>query len=214
MYEAGIGESARGIRRVSPIHADSPSIPDVSGRADGGISCPSLPNDRFDEMDETKKTDSSAAESAGIRRRPATSIGCEGEIQIRVRYQETDQMGVVYHGNYFTYFEMGRTELLREATGVSYKDVENQDVMMVVAEVQCRYLKPALYDDLLTLKTRVAKVTGASVEHTHELYRGDELLATGRIKLVCVSKKDGKIVPVPAYVRDFPNAKPAADADA
>lgn len=126
---------------------------------------------------------------------------CVGKIQFRVRYQETDQMGVVYHGNYFTFFEMGRTELLRETTGVSYREVEENRVKMVVAKVECSYLKPALYDDVLTLETRVSKMSRASLEHSHKLYRDDELLATGKIKLVTVDDK-GKIVPVPDWIKN------------
>ena len=136
------------------------------------------------------------------KRKPAAAIGYEGEIQIRVRYQETDQMGVVYHGNYFAYFEMGRTELLREATGCSYRDVEERGVMMVVSEARCQYLKPARYDDLLTLRTRVANVTAASLVHEYELYRDGELLVKGGTILVCVDKR-GKIVPVPEWIRNF-----------
>ncbi len=111
-------------------------------------------------------------------------------------------MGVVYHGNYFIYFEMGRTELLREATGRSYREVEESKVKMVVVNAECSYIKPARYDDLLTLETRVAKSSRASVEHEHKLYRDDELLAVGRIKLVTVND-EGKIVPVPEWIRDL-----------
>ena len=130
-----------------------------------------------------------------------TPDGVVGKIQFRVRYQETDQMGVVYHANYFAYFEMGRTELLRETTGVSYREVEENKVKMVVAKVECSYLKPAHYDDMLTLETRLAKCSRASIEHEHKLYRGDELLAIGHIRLVTVDER-GKIVPVPKYVRE------------
>lgn len=127
--------------------------------------------------------------------------GTIGVIQFRVRYQETDQMGVVYHGNYFTYFEMGRTELLRETTGVSYGDLEKANVKMVVAKADCSYHKPARYDDLLTLKTRVSKCTRASLEHEYQLYRGSELLVVGHVKLVTVDSS-GKIVPVPDWIRN------------
>ena len=115
-------------------------------------------------------------------------------------------MGVVYHGNYCTYFEMGRTELLREATGVSYREVEENEAKMVVVKAECNYIRPARYDDLLTLKTRVARVTIASIEHEHELYRDDELLATGRIRLATVDS-NGKIVPVPKWIRDLSSSK-------
>ena len=129
-----------------------------------------------------------------------SSEGRVGTIQFRVRYQETDQMGVVYHGNYFAYFEMGRTELLREATGRSYRDVEKSDVKTVVANVECAYRKPARYDDLLTLETRFAKCARASLEYEHKLFRDDELLVVARVKLVTVND-EGKIVPVPEWVR-------------
>ncbi len=125
-----------------------------------------------------------------------------GKIQFRVRYQETDHMGVVYHGNYFIYFEMGRTELLREVTGRSYREVEENKIKMVVVKAECSYVKPARYDDLLALETRVVKSSRASVEHEHKLYRGDELLAVGRIKLVTVND-EGKIVPVPEWIRNL-----------
>lgn len=128
-----------------------------------------------------------------------TDEGPVGVIHFRVRYKETDQMGVVYHGNYFTYFEMGRTELLRALTGVSYSDLEKADVMMVVAKVECAYHKPAKYDDVLTLKTRIAKTTRASVEHEYKLYRDFELLVVGRVQLITVNKQ-GKIVPLPEWI--------------
>jgi len=123
-------------------------------------------------------------------------------IQFRVRYQETDQMGVVYHANYFTYFEMGRTELLREATGVSYRDVEESKTKMVVVKAECSYFKPARYDDLLTLKTRVASVSFTTIEHEYRLFRDDVLLAVGRVLLATVNEQ-GKIVPVPKWIKEL-----------
>lgn len=126
----------------------------------------------------------------------------EGTIQFRVRYAETDQMGVVYHGNYFTYFEMGRTELLREATGVSYRDVEESATKMVVVKAECNFMKPAKYDDLLTLKTRVLRTTRASLEHEYRLFRDGELLAVGKTKLATVDNT-GKIVPVPDWIKNL-----------
>ena len=126
----------------------------------------------------------------------------EGTIQFRVRYAETDQMGVVYHGNYFTYFEMGRTELLREATGVSYRDVEESATKMVVVKAECNFMKPAKYDELLTLKTRGLRTTRASLEHEYRLFRDGELLAVGKTKLATVDNS-GKIVPVPDWIKNL-----------
>ena len=110
-------------------------------------------------------------------------------------------MGVVYHGNYFTYFEMGRTELLRSATGISYRDMEDDHIMLVITKAECSYKKPARYDDLLTLKTRLVKMTRVRLEHEYLLYRDDELLAIGKTVLATMNKDTGAIVPVPAWMR-------------
>ena len=123
----------------------------------------------------------------------------EHQIQIRVRYQETDQMGVVYHGNYFAYFEMGRTEMLRDS-GVRYRDMEERGEFCVVVGVDCSYKKPARYDDLLTLKSRVKKITRVKIEHEHLLYRGDELLAIGHVILAVVDRS-GNIQRVPDWMK-------------
>lgn len=121
------------------------------------------------------------------------------EIQIRVRYQETDAMGVLHHANYFTYFEMGRTELLR-ANGHDYRHVEESGIFMVIVDVGCRYRRPARYDDVLRLKTRLRRVTAAKIEHEYELYRDDELLAEGRSVLACVDR-EGRLQRVPDWLR-------------
>ena len=110
------------------------------------------------------------------------------EIQIRVRYQETDAMARVHHANYINYFEMGRTELLR-SMGHSYRQVEEAGFYLVISEVSCRYLLPAHYDDLLTLRTTVLKARGARIEHEYQLFRGLELLATGHSVVACVDRQ-------------------------
>jgi acyl-CoA thioester hydrolase len=121
------------------------------------------------------------------------------EIQIRVRYQETDAMGVLHHANFFTYFEMGRTELLR-ANGRDYRDVEAEGTLMVVVKIGCRYLRPARYDDVLTLRTTTTRVTAAKIEHEYQLRRGDELLAEGHSTLACVDRQ-GTVQRVPDWLR-------------
>ena len=121
------------------------------------------------------------------------------EIQIRVRYQETDAMGVLHHANFFTYFEMGRTELLR-ANGRDYRDVEAEGTFMVVVRIGCRYLRPARYDDVLTLRTTTQRVTAAKIEHEYQLLRGDELLAEGHSTLACVDRQ-GTVQRVPEWLR-------------
>lgn len=123
----------------------------------------------------------------------------EHQIEIRVRYQETDAMGVLHHANYFTYFEMGRIELLR-ACGLSYREMEASGLLMVVVKVECKYMRPARYDDLLRLRTIVTRVTAAKVEHNYELYRGEELLAQGASVLACVDRT-GVVQRIPDWMR-------------
>jgi len=114
-------------------------------------------------------------------------MSLEHEIEIRVRYSETDAMGFLHHGNYFSYFEMGRTELLR-AQGGNYRLMEEAGLYMVVVNVECKYRKPARYDDVLTLKTRVARVTPAKIEHEYRVFRASELLAEARSTLACIDR--------------------------
>ena len=120
------------------------------------------------------------------------------DIQIRVRYQETDGQGRLHHANYFTYFEMGRTELLR-AAGFSYREFEAAGLMLVVAEITCRYLAPANYDDVLTLRTTTAAARGARVTHEYQLSRDDVVLATGRSVVACINR-DGRVMRLPAFL--------------
>ncbi|MDO5554539.1 MAG: YbgC/FadM family acyl-CoA thioesterase [Planctomycetia bacterium] len=128
------------------------------------------------------------------------SIPTEGSIDIRVRYQETDSMGVVHHGNYFTWFEMGRTELLRQVAGISYRDLAQSETLLAVVKAECSYKSPARYDDVLTLKTRLGKVTRVIIEHHYELYRGYELLAVGRTVLAAVDRS-GRLTSIPLWFR-------------
>jgi len=103
---------------------------------------------------------------------------------IRVRYGETDQMKVVYHGNYALYFETARTETVRQL-GLSYKDMEAMDLLMPVVEMESRFLRPAYYDDLLTVRLTLKELpTGHRIEFFHEVYNEKKkLLATGRVVL-------------------------------
>jgi acyl-CoA thioester hydrolase len=122
----------------------------------------------------------------------------EHELQIRVRYSETDAMGLLHHANYFAYFEMGRTELLR-ANGVNYRDMEAAGLLMVVVKVSCRYRRPTRYDDLVTLRTTVVRATAARVEHRYALLRDGELLAEGESTLACVDAQ-GNLQRVPEWM--------------
>ncbi len=107
---------------------------------------------------------------------------------LRVRYAETDQMGVVYHGNYFSWFEIGRVELMR-SLGFSYSRMElEEDCLLPVVEASCRYRRPARYDDMLTLVTLVRALRGAVVVFSYQLFRAGTLLADGETKHVAVSR--------------------------
>lgn len=124
----------------------------------------------------------------------------EYQFQVRVRYAETDQMGVVYHGNYAQYFEMGRVEWLRNI-GVSYKWMEENGVMLPVVSLTMNYKKPARYDDLLTVKTILKSQTSVKIEFDYEIYNENkELLTTGYSMLVFVDMKTGKPILPPSYV--------------
>jgi acyl-CoA thioester hydrolase len=122
-----------------------------------------------------------------------------GEITIRVRYAETDRMGLLHHANYLVYFEQGRTELLR-SQGFAYRDIEDQGFYLVLTKVQVRYRSPAYYDDLLTLRTTVQRTTLVKIEHKYELLREGTLLAEAETTLGCVNR-DGKVQPLPDSLR-------------
>jgi acyl-CoA thioester hydrolase len=117
------------------------------------------------------------------------------EIELRVRYQETDPMGFLHHANYFAYFEIGRTELLRAAGG-NYRKMEEGGLLVVVVKAECRFRQPARYDDVLRLRTTVVRTTRAKIEHQYELMRDGECLAVGHATLAVIDR-DGKVQPVP-----------------
>ncbi|GAA0891307.1 thioesterase family protein [Fulvivirga kasyanovii] len=116
----------------------------------------------------------------------------EQTTQVRVRYAETDQMGYVYYGNYATYFEVARVESLR-SLGLSYKELEDQGVMMPVLENKSKYLAPAKYDELLTIKTTIKKKPAVRIQFDYEIYNeSDKLIHIGETVLVFVDMKTGK----------------------
>jgi acyl-CoA thioester hydrolase len=125
------------------------------------------------------------------------------EARVRVIYGDTDQMGVVYHANYFRYFELSRMEFFR-ARGGSYKDMEQEGFMLPVAEASCQYKAPARYDDLLLIRPQVSELRRASVAFSYEVVREDApstLLCTGRTLHACVGR-DGRPQRLPeAFVR-------------
>ncbi|GMU21034.1 MAG: hypothetical protein AMXMBFR13_11290 [Phycisphaerae bacterium] len=117
------------------------------------------------------------------------------EIQIRVRYAECDPMGYLHHSKYFEYFELGRTELLR-ASGFRYRDLEERGVFFVVAKLQCRFRRPARYDDLLLLETRIQRQTWARIDHEYKLFRDGLLLCEAQTTLACIDR-NGLVIQIP-----------------
>lgn len=102
------------------------------------------------------------------------------EISVRVRYQETDQMKVVHHGNYFTWFEVGRTNLIREL-GTSYSDLEQRGILLPVLEAHCEYKAPARYDDEVVIATKIGSLSPVKITFSYEVYRplDGKILAVG-----------------------------------
>jgi acyl-CoA thioester hydrolase len=134
------------------------------------------------------------------------------ETTIRVRYAETDQMGVVYHGNYFTWFEVGRVDLCRQL-GFEYKQMEiEDDSYIVVADAHCRYKRPARFDDVLVIRTRVLTAQRRTVKFGYEVVHREsgELLATGdTMHVICDRLGRPKSLPE-KYRKYFPTAKVAS----
>lgn len=118
----------------------------------------------------------------------------------RIRYSETDQMGVVYHGNYAQFFELGRTEWLR-SLGVTYKDMEISGIMLPVISLNCNFIKSALYDDVLTIKTILKKKPMVKIEFDYEIVnQNDELICTGNTILAFMDRKTMKPTRCPDYL--------------
>lgn len=112
------------------------------------------------------------------------SIMFKGETKIRVRYGETDQMGYVYYGKYAEYYEVGRTELLRKLD-FSYRELEEQGIMLPVSEMKIRYYRAAKYDDMLTIVTKLEKLPSARITFTYEVFnQKEEKLNEGEVTLV------------------------------
>ncbi len=110
---------------------------------------------------------------------------------IRVRYAETDKMGYVYYGNYATYFEVGRVEMLR-SLGVSYKSLEDKGVLLPVVNLNTNYRKPAYYDDSLVLETVLNQVPSVKIKFDYKLLRGDEVLCEAETMLVFLNEASGR----------------------
>lgn len=124
------------------------------------------------------------------------------EIQLRVRYAETDQMGIVYYGNYAQYFEVGRVEWLRKF-GISYKKMEDEGILLPVISLSVRYKNPARYDDLIKVKTQLVKLPSASIEFSYEITNElGEILTQGNTVLVFMDVIKNKPTRCPEYLLD------------
>ena len=123
----------------------------------------------------------------------------EFNTQVRVRYAEADPMNVVYYGNYAQYFEVGRVESLRNL-GISYKGIEDMGIMLPVVELNIKYLRPAKYDDLLTIKSQIKELpTEHKIIFDQEIYNEEgKLLTIGKVKLFFMDSKLGKRASMPA----------------
>tara|TARA_Y100000385_G_scaffold13965_1_gene14248 strand:+ start:4292 stop:4687 length:396 start_codon:yes stop_codon:yes gene_type:complete len=122
------------------------------------------------------------------------------ETKLRVRYSETDQMGIVYYGNYAQYLEQGRTDWLR-SLGLTYKFMEEHQVMLPVINLNIDYKKPAKYDDLLTIKTSLLEIPSVKIKFYYEIYNQyDELLVTATTSLVFLDSITRKLIKAPDYL--------------
>jgi acyl-CoA thioester hydrolase len=126
----------------------------------------------------------------------------ESRVQVTVRYAETDMMGVVYHGNYLPWFEVGRTTLLKEL-GLPYRQLEAEGYRLPVLEVGAKYVRPALYDDTVTIVTRLAEKPALRIRLEYEVRRGEELLATGHTVHAFIDRTGRPVRPPASAVAVF-----------
>ncbi len=123
------------------------------------------------------------------------------ETKIRVRYAETDQMGYVYYGNYAAYYEVARVESLRDL-GLSYRDLEETGIIMPVMENCSRYLIPARYDELLTVRVSIKKKPGIKIIFSYEIFNDEgKLINTGETKLAFIEKDTGRPCRIPETMK-------------
>ncbi len=123
-------------------------------------------------------------------------------ISLRIRYGETDQMGVVYHGNYVQYLEMGRIEWLRNL-GISYRDMEESGIMLPVVSISLNYKKSARYDDLIHVKTQLKKLPTVAIEFDYEITdENGAIITLATTKLAFIDMKTKKPMRCPKYILD------------
>jgi acyl-CoA thioester hydrolase len=120
------------------------------------------------------------------------------EIEIRVRYYETDAQGFVHHANYFQYFELSRVEQLL-ALGYDYAHLERDGILLVVNKITCKYHRPSKFGDTLRLQIRTVRARGARIDHEYRVFRGQELLAEGESTLACIDRA-GRVQRLPEFL--------------
>lgn len=126
------------------------------------------------------------------------------ETRLRVRYQETDNMGVVYYANYLVWFEVARTEYFR-SLGISYRELESKGIYLMVASVSCQYKYPARYDDVIRIQSWISKLKNSSLVFEYKLFVDDKLIATGESVHV-FTNRTGKPIRIPAEVKELHTA--------
>lgn len=125
------------------------------------------------------------------------------ETSVRVRYAETDQMGFVYYGNYAAYYEVARVEALR-TLGITYKELEKQGIIMPVLENYSKYIRPARYDDLLSIRVFIKEKPDTRIRFEYEVYNGDEkLINLGHTTLVFLDAANNKSIAIPDFLMDI-----------
>lgn len=135
-----------------------------------------------------------------LKPQKCSKILIEFSTKVRIRYGETDQMGVVYHGNYAQYFEIARTEWLR-TLGVTYKDMENEGIMLPVISLSFKFLHSAKYDDLITINISIKKPPMVKIEFDYEILNEDgKLLTTGNSILAFMDIKTSRPMKCPNYI--------------
>jgi len=123
----------------------------------------------------------------------------EGQTELRVRYAETDMMGIVYHAHYLAWFEVGRTELLRQH-GIPYRELEDAGYRLPVIEVQARYLRPALYDDVVTIVSRMKDHPSVRLRIDYEVFARDQKLVTGHTLHAFINRQGEPVRPPAVFV--------------
>jgi len=142
--------------------------------------------------------------NAGTYTNRKVQVWMESHItELRVRYDEVDQMGVVHHSKYFVYLEIARTEALR-GLGLDYRDLERSGALLVIARANCSFHAPARYDDIIEIHTTVARVSAARIDHAYEIKRPADkaLLVRAETTLACVDR-EGKIQAIPEALLDL-----------